>query len=198
MFKLAFDKDYLGNYTDHLKQLKVDFTKVSTFAYNHLRIYSRPIVSSIFGGRFIPIKILVSIRTDRTNELIVPDNGKFYTDCTAEYPSEHPLDDTVLLAAKSFIDEHFDCGEEIVKVIPRTIPLPVGACYFNDTFYVYVNVVVDHTLKNESFFNLKDCHYENISDITVANALECALKDSLAIVYNMNTDEVSDNVNDDH
>lgn len=196
MYKLVFDRDYFGNYEDHLKKLKVDYLSISTFAYNHLRIYSRPIVSSIFGERFIPIKFLVSIRTDRTNELIVPDNGKFYTDCTAEYLSEHPLDDTVLLAAKSFIDKYFDCGEDIVKVIPRTIPLPVGACYINDTFYVYVNIVVDHTLKSESFFKLKDCHYENISDLTVSNDLEGKLKDSLAIVYNMQPEEV--NTNDDH
>ena len=55
---------------------------------------------------------------------------------------------------------------------------------------MYVNVVVDHTLKNESFFNLKDCDYVNISDLTYTSDLEKELIDSLAIVYNLNPEEV--------
>lgn len=180
MFKLVLDEEKLGEYKD----LPIDHAGISTATYDYLRSYSRPIVSSLFGEKFVPIKILVSIRTDRTNELIVPDNGAFYTDCTATYPNMHPLDDTVMLAAKSLVDRLFDCGDDIIKVIPRTAPLPIGACYTKDTFYVYVNVVVDHTLKTESFFKLKDSHYESIHSLNPRSALELELKNSLALVPN--------------
>lgn len=182
MFKLIFDVGNLNDYKDFLRQFSLKPESLSSQSYLFLRERSRPIVSSIFGELFIPVKMLVSIRTDRTNELIVPDNGNFYTDCTEVYPNMHPLDDTVMLAAKSLVDKCFDCGEDIIKVIPRTVPYPVGACFVDNTFYVYVTVVVDHTLKSESFFKLKDCHYENISDLTPKSVLETLLKDKLAIV----------------
>lgn len=190
MFKLIFDKGNLNNYKDFMRMYGVAPEVFSGTSYLFLRQHSRPIVSSLFGELFCPVKMLVSIRTDRTNELIVPDNGKFYTDCTQTYPNEHPLDDTVILAAKSIVDKYFDCGEDLVKVIPRTVPLPVGACLIDDIFYVYITVVVDHTLKNESFFKLKDCHYESIPDQTPASILEANMLDSLPIV-NMNPEEVN-------
>ena len=189
MFNLIVDKENLPVYSSYLGQFFLDSTHISKFSYEFLRRHCRPIVSSIFGEQFIPVKILVSIRTDRTNELIVPDHGNFYTDCTLDYANEHPLDDAVLLSAKKLIDRCFDCGEDIVKVIPRTAPLPIGACFINNVFYVYVSVVVDHTLKDESFFKLKDCHYESIQVQNPRSVLELELKDSLAIVYNLNPEE---------
>lgn len=192
MFKLIFDEDKLKDYNEFINKFSVHPDSVSAFSYNFLHIHSRPVVSSIFGERFIPIKTLVTIRTDRTNEVIVPKNGMFFTDCTSDYPDEHPLNDIALLAAKKLVDHCFDCGDDIVKVIPRTAPLPIGACYVNDTFYVYINVVIDHTLKNESFFKLKDCDYANISDLTYTSDLEKELIDSLAIVYNLNPEEVKE------
>lgn len=192
MYKLIVDGGRLKDYFDMLRNYSIDPESLSGITYKLLRLYSRPVVSSIFGAPLVPVKMLVSVRTDRTNELIVPDNGKFYTDCTAEYPNEHPLDDTVMLAGKMFVDKYFDCGEDILKVIPRTAIYPVGACFIDHTFYVYINIGVDHTLKNESFFKLKDCHYEKIEDLTVGNALECQLKDSLAIVPNLNPEEVNE------
>ena len=191
MFKLILDEEKLKDFNKFLENFQVHPDSLSKFTYAFLSGHSRPVVSSLLGERFIPIRMLVSIRTDRTNELIVPENGMFFTNCTAEYPNEHPLDDTVLLAAKSLVDKLFDCGEDIVKVIPRTAPLPIGACYINDAFYVYVNVVIDHTLKDESFFKLKDCKYVNISDLTYTSDLEKELIDSLAVVYNLNPEEVN-------
>lgn len=189
MFKLVLDEEKLKDYNEFLKNYQVHSDVLSKFSYGFLRVHSRPIVSSIFGDKFIPIRMLVSIRTDRTNELIVPDNGNFYTDCTAEYPNEHPLDDTVMLAAKKLVDQCFDCGEDIVKVIPRTAPLPIGACFVDNVLYVYTTVIIDHKLKEESFFKLKGCHYENIQDLEPKSSLEIDLLDSLAIVVNMGGDE---------
>lgn len=196
MFKLVLDKSHLPLYKDFFPESSPE--NLSGMLYRFLQSFSRPIVSSIFGEQFIPIKMLVSIRTDRTNELIVPDNGKFYTDCTSEYPNEHPLDDTVLLATKSMVDKYFDCGEDLIKVIPCTVPLPIGACLRNDIIYVYITLVVDHKLKSEEYFKLKGCHYVNISDLTPSNDLESELIDSLAIVCNMQSEEVESNVSDDN
>ena len=183
MFKLIFDESYVEAYREYLSKCQgVSPDKINSFSYAFLSLYTRPIVSSIFGERFYPVKILVSIRTDHTNEVIVPDNGKFYTDCTAQYPNVHPLDDTIILAAKSLVDKLFDCGEDIVKVIPRTIPYPVGACIVDKTVYVYMNVVIDHKLKEEEFFKLKDCHFESIESLSTTSPLEEDLKHSLILV----------------
>ena len=173
MFKLILDKSHLPMYKDFFPESSPE--NLSGMFYRFLQSFSRPIVSSIFGEQFIPIKMLVSIRTDRTNEMIVPDNGKFYTDCTSEYPNEHPLDDQVLLAAKSMVDKYFDCGEDLTKVIPRTIPLPIGACLRNDIIYVYITLVVDHKLKSEEsaarFENeLRGCREEERSRVLAYEA----------------------------
>lgn len=182
MYKLVLDEEKLKDFNEFLKNYQVHPDVLSKFSYGFLRVHSRPIVSSIFGDKFIPIRMLVSIRTDRTNELIVPDSGKFYIECPTEYPNEHPLDDLILLAAKSIVDKYFDCGEDLVKVIQRTMPYPVGACLRNDVIYVYVNLLVDCTLKSESIFKLKDCHFERIESISPTSPLEKELLDSLVIV----------------
>lgn len=191
MFKLTLEKSKVPLYRDFFPESNPE--DISGFFYRFLQSFSQPIEEPIPEEQLIPVKILVTIRTDRTNEVIVPDDGKFYAECEAFYPNFHPLDDAVLLSAKSLIDRLFDCGDDIVRVIPRTVPLPVGACLLDNTVYVHMTVVVDHTLKSESFFNLKDCHYENIKDLTPSNDLESKLIDSLTIVYNMQGGEPDGN-----
>ena len=166
--------------------------RLSTFFYAFLRVFEKPVESPISGEEYIPIKMLVTIRTDRTNEVIVPDDGKFYTDCTSEYPDIHPLDDRALLAAKSMVLKYF-VDSDFTKVIPGTVPLPVGACYRDGVIYVYVTLIVDHKMKSWDCFKLKDCHYEKISDLIVTDDLEAELVGSLVPV-NMQSEEVDSNV----
>ena len=182
MYRLIYDREYLSGYHEILKEFGVSEEHFSATSYRAFSPLCRPVVSSIHGGDLLPVRILVSIRTDRTNELIVPDDGKFYTDCTTEYPSQHPLDDACILAMKSMVDKYIDLGGVVSSVIPRTVPLIVGACCVSDVFYVYATVVVDHTLKSEPFFKLKGCHYEKIADITPADDMESRLLQSLPIV----------------
>lgn len=196
MYRLIYDREYLDGYHKILKEFGVDEEHFSATSYRAFSPLCRPIVSSIHGGDLLPVRILVSIRTDRTNELIVPDDGKFYTDCTTEYPSQHPLDDACLLAMKSMVDKYFDCGEDLHKVIPHTAPLIVGACCVSDVFYVYATLVVDCTLKGAPHFKLKGCHYEKIADITPADDMESRLLQSLPVV-NMQK-EVNTDVSDHH
>ena len=138
------------------------------------------------------IKFLVTIRTDTTNEVLVPKDGLFFTNCTRYYPNEHPLDDIIMLAAQKLVLELFDCGEYLPTYIQRTTVYPVGACLFNDEPYVYVNVVFDHTLLNEENFKLKGCDLVSIKDIVTHSTLEESLLKSLAIVKGENKD-VCDN-----
>lgn len=184
MYRLVADEGALNLYLNTL-DLAVD-ANPSTFnqaLYVFLRHHSRPVTDCIFeGGFFNPVKMIVTIRTDLSNEVLVPDCGKFYTDCTASYPDAHPIDDVVMLAAKSLIDNLFDCGDDLFSVIPRTIAYPVGACVYNDEVYVYVTVVIDHTLKRENFFRVKGCHFEHIANLSPANTLEEELINKLVIV----------------
>ena len=165
--------------------------RLSTFFYHFLRAFEEPVESSISEEGHIPIKMLVTIRTDRTNEVIVPDDDKFYTDRTCDYPNQHPLDDRALLAARSMVLKYF-ADSDLTKVIPRTVPLPVGACYRDGVIYVYVTLIVDHKLKSEDYFKLNGCHYERISDLIVTNDLEAELVGSLVPV-NMQSEEVDSN-----
>jgi len=187
MFKPTLERSKLPLYSDFFPESSTD--NLSGFFSKFLLAMSKPVETPVLGEQYIPIQMLVSIRTDRTNELIVPDSGKFYIECPAEYHIEHPLDDLVLLVAKMAVDKYFDCGEDLIKVIPRTVPYPVGACLKNDVIYVYVNLVVDHTLKSEEYFKLKGCHYEDITSLIPANDLESELIGSLAIVVNTQNEE---------
>lgn len=159
---------------------------VSPLLYKLLRNTSFPCDVSVADKDQKTIKFLVTIRTDTTNEVLVPVDGKFFTNCTQYYPEEHPLDDMILLAAQKLVLELFDCGEYLPMYIQRTTVYPVGACLVDDEPYVYVNVVFDHCLFEETNFNLKDCYTISISDITPTNTLELSLLKSLAIVKGEN------------
>ena len=171
MYRLIVDKLVLDDFVNAIAPtVGTDPTTVNQALYVLLRHHSRPLIDSIFGDSVPPVKMLVTIRTDLSNEVLVPDEGKFYTNCSASYPNEHPLDDTVMLAAKSLVDRLFDCGDNIPLVIRRT------------TVYVYVNVVIDHTLKTDKVFKTKGCHFEKIASIIPTNPFEEELLSKLILV----------------
>lgn len=183
MYRLIIDKAVLDDYVNVIAPFgNIPPSYINQSLYFLLRHHSRPLIDSIFGESVPAIRFLVTIRTDRSNEVLVPDDGKFYTDCTAHYPNEHPLDDTVMLSAKSLVDQLFDCGDDIVEVIKRTTVYPIGACIHEDTVYVYSNVVIDHTLKNDSIFKTKGCHFEPINRLCSTNSLETELLKHLTLV----------------
>ena len=183
MYRLIVDRTIINGYVDIIApSLDIDSATINTTFYKILRQHSRPLIDSIFGYPVPNVNMLVTIRTDLSNEVLVPDDGKFYTDCTSSYPNEHPLDDTVILAAKSLVDKLFDCGDNTPLVIKRTTLYPLGAFVRYAQAYVYVNVVIDHTLKNDSIFKIKGCHFEKISDIIPTNPMEEELLKNLAIV----------------
>ena len=155
---------------------------LKSYFYQILRQNSIPVSTDISCEGFRPVKMLVTIRTDRSNEVLVPNKGQFYTDCTASYPNKHPIDDMVMLSAKRLVDELFNCGDDIVAVIQRTTVYPIGACVFDNKVYVYINVVIDHTLKNESFFKTKGCHFEPIQSLSPETDLGKELIKHLTIV----------------
>lgn len=188
MYRLIVDKAVLSDYVNAIAPtIGSDPTTFNQTLYVLLRQHSRPLSDSIFGDSVPPVRMLVTIRTDLSNEVLVPDDGKFYTDCTASYPNEHPVDDTVMLAAKSLVDRLFDCGENIPFVIRRTTVYPLGACVRDDQVYVYVNVVIDHTLKNAQIFKTKGCHFEKITDLTPTSPLEEEMLKHLILVKGEST-----------
>ena len=183
MYRLIVDKVALDDYVKVIAPFgNIPPSTINQSLYFLLRHHSRPLTDSIFGESVPAIRFLVTIRTDRSNEVLVPDDGKFYTDCTSSYPNEHPLDDTVMLSAKRLVDQLFDCGDDIVEVIKRTTVYPMGACIIEDTVYVYSNVVIDHTLKSDSIFKTKGCHFEHITSITPTSPLEEELLKNLTLV----------------
>lgn len=165
---------------------------VSPMLYKLLSKASIPCDVSVADVNQKTIKFLVTIRTDTTNEVLVPTDGMFFTNCTRYYPEEHPLDDMILLAAQNLVLQLFDCGEYLPMYIQRTTVYPVGACLVNDEPYVYVNVVFDHTLLDETNFHLKDCELVSIEDIVTNSILEDTLLKSLAIVKGENKDVCDD------
>lgn len=183
MYRLIVDKMVVDDYVKVIAPtVGSNPTTINQTLYVLLRQHSRPLIDSIFGDSVPPVKMLVTIRTDLSNEVLVPDDGKFYTNCTSSYPNEHPLDDTVMLAAKSLVDQLFDCGDNIPLVIRRTTVYPLGACVHNDQVYVYVNVVIDHALKNDRIFKTKGCHFEKIVDLTPTSPLEEEMLNHLILV----------------
>ena len=177
MYKLIVD-----DFEKLIEEMGEYSNKVSQHFYPVLDRHSRPCDDSIFGDNRRTVRMLVTIRTDRTDEVLVPTDGKFYTECTQSYPNEHPLYDTVLLAAKSLVDSMFDCGDDIQKVIVRTSLYLVGVCVVNEQVYVYVNVIIDHTLKDEEFFVLKDCTFESIKKLIPCSPLEEDMISKLILV----------------
>lgn len=155
---------------------------VSPLFYKFLSQVSEPCEVAFPDEDQKTIKFLVTIRTDLTNEVLVPKNGMFFTNCTRYYPNEHPLDDMVMLAAQKLVLELFDCGELLPMYIQRTTVYPVGACIVNNEPYVYINVVIDHTLLGDAGFALRDCDVVKIESIVTNSTLEETLLSSLAIV----------------
>ena len=188
MYRLVADVMGINDFVNVIASyLSVDPASINAPLYVFLRPHSRPLIDSIFGASVPTIKFLVTIRTDLSNEVLVPDDGKFYTDCTSSYPNEHPLDDMVMLSAKSLVDKLFDCGDDIPSVIKRTTVYPLGACFRDDQVYVYVNVVIDHTLKTDPIFKTKGCHFDSIINITPTSSLEEELLKHLTIVKGENS-----------
>lgn len=179
MKRLCMSKYWLDSYKRDME----DSESVTTQFYRFLKMISESCdVSLSDGDDRKTIKFLVTIRTDKTNEVLVPKDGMFFTNCTRYYPDEHPLDDMVMLAAQKLVLELFDCGELLPMYIMRTTLYPVGAFILNDEPYVYVNVVIDHTLLDEASFNLKDCSVVKLEDISPNSTMEDVLLNSLAIV----------------
>ena len=180
MKRLCLSKYWFDSYKD----VGDDVSSVTTQFYKFLKMVSESCdvsVSDEYDNKKT-IKFHVTIRTDKTNEVLVPKDGLFFTNCTQYYPTEHPLDDMVMLAAQKLVLELFDCGDLLPMHIIRTTLYPVGGFILNDEPYVYVNVVIDHTLLDEASFNLKDCSVVNIADIPRNSTMEDVLLNSLAIV----------------
>lgn len=131
---------------------------------------------------YLPVRFLVTVRTDYTNEVLIPNDGNFFTDCTCGHVVEHPFNDSILLALKSFVTSYFDCGESLPYVVSRTVPAPIGAFVHEDAVYVYITLVIDHNLKSNPDFRTVGCHFEPIKSLSVTNQVETLLKDNLVIV----------------
>lgn len=188
MYKLVADIDALDVYVSTIAPtLGVSPDSINQSLYVLLRHHSKPVNDSMLGDSDVPVIMLVTVRTDLSNEVLVPDNGKFYTDCTSSYPNEHPLDDTVILVAKSLVDKLFDCGDNTPLVIRRTSVYPLGAFVYDDQVYVYVNVVIDHALKTDRIFKTKGCHFEKIEDQSPESALEIELLKHLILCERRNS-----------
>ena len=183
MYRLILDRAVMNDYVKVIApSVNSNPDTFNATLYTLLRQHSRPLELSIYGDSIIPVRMLVTIRTDLSNEVLVPTNGLFYSDCTLPYPSKHPVDDVVMLSAKTLVDRLFDCGDNTPLVIRRTIVYPIGACIYRDEVYVYVNVVIDHTLKNDQIFKTKGCHFEEILYLTPNNSLEGEMLKRLTIV----------------
>lgn len=187
LYKLVLDKAVLNEYVNVIAPaMGVSPSTISPAFYPILRQNARPVETSIFGDSVVPVRVLVTIRTDYSNEVLVPAGGLFYTDCTAPYWTEHNLDDSVMLSAKILVNRLFDCGDDILRIIQRTSFYPIGACVVDNTVYVYVNVVIDHALKSDPAFKLRGCNFEEILYLTPNNSLEGEMLKRLTIVKGEN------------
>ena len=194
MYQLCIDKEVVKDYitiintvTGPVRDKDVRPDSLNDILYLLIRQHGKSvhIDSPEIGVKHLPINMLVSVRTDLSNEIMIY-NHKFYCDCTASYPNHHPIDDTVMLAGKMLVDKSFDCGDNLVEVIKRTSIYPVGACLIDGKVYVYVMVVIDHKLKDDPIFKIKDSYFEKIPYVKAIfptlNSVSKELKESLVIV----------------
>ena len=195
MYNLFIEEETLNDYKEVICiDAGLSPSKVEPSFYSYiLRHCSESLPVPVSRENFKLIRFLVSIRTNHTNELIVHRDGKFYTDCTSDYPDEHPLDDMSILAMKKLVDDIFDCGEHTPEIISHTIPHVVGALIHNDIPYVYADVVIDSNLKYNEHFKLRDCEFVPIHSIKPNDGLEESLLNSLVI-----TKGVHENAHNDH
>ena len=195
MYNLFVDLGVVNDYKEVIcKEVGTIPSKIEPSFYSYiLRHCSKSMRVPVSEETYKTVRFLASIRTNHTNELAVPNSGKFYIDCTTDYPDEHPLEDMTILAAKKVVDELFDCGEYITEIIPHTLPYVVGAMLHDDTPCVYINVVIDSKLKDNEHFKLKDCNYVHINSIKPCDDFEESLLNSLVIVKG-----VENHVRNDH
>ena len=180
---LSVDKGVVNDYVNTIApEVGINPKSVDPYLYIFLRNHSKPVSSETVGDNVLPVRMFVSVRTDLTNEVLVNEAGSFSIDCTSSYPSQHPIDDTVLLAGKQAVDFTFDCGEHLLEVIQRTTIYPLGACVIEGEVYVYINVVIDHTLKDNPHFKTKGCEFKSIQSLSTKHPVEKAMLKKLAIV----------------
>lgn len=182
MYRLTVEKPILEDFHKIAESCEIDVRELGKLACQFLRQNCKPVDESLLGKDFFPIRTLVTIRTDYSNEVLVPDTGKFFTDCTLSTPYDHPFDDTIILAGKKLVDELFDCGDFIHEIIMSTVLQVLGALIIDDQPYVYINVVIDHNLKNNPKFKVRNCHFEKIESIDPTSPLEKELAESLILV----------------
>lgn len=169
-------------YVEMLDNLEIAKHELNKDAYVLLRSISKP--TEDCGKPAIPVRMFVSIRTDKTNEMIVDVNiGNFYWDCTEDHLVKHSLDDLVLLSAKKLFEDVFsNMQNSISLMVRRSAVYPVGSLIDAGEVKVYVNIAIDHTLRDEPLFFLKEEYkFVKIEDLQ-SDYLGDKFKRSLAIV----------------
>lgn len=181
-YRMHVNKDSISDYVTMSPHTGAKPENVEPLLYNFLKMTSENVADSEFDLKHIPIRFLVSLRTDTTNQIVAPIKGNFYTDCTKSYSDEHLLDDLSILSARELVLSLFRNHDYLPVIIPRTAMYPIGACYIDGVVYVYSNVVIDHTLLEDPNVDFNDCELIDIKDLVRGTPLEESLINSLAIV----------------
>ena len=172
MYKLVVD-----DYSKFIQDLRQDSDRKT--AYSLLKTNNK--VTEELTEPMKPIKMLVTIRTDLTNEVLVSDTCGFYTDCTLSFTEPCSLDEAVVMSAKSLVDKLFDCKEHTFDAIRRTVLQPLGVFVYREQVYIYTNIIMDSKLKKEEYFHVRDSHFEPIRAQKPYNKLEEELIECLVI-----------------
>ena len=72
MYKLVVD-----DINKFMEQIAPTHSLVKPESYLNLRQYSRPVIDSIFSETMRPVRVIVSIRTDCSNEIVCFENDNF-------------------------------------------------------------------------------------------------------------------------
>ena len=146
MYNLALSNKVLD------RLLQTSLTNTTTFRkdnYKAFELYAECVKENTDG--YIPINFLVSLRTDRTNEILVM-NGHHYQSYIPLFPEkEVPFDDGVLLSGKEFMQSAY-YYHVVSDVAMHIEPLPIGAVIYDKLPYVYTQLVLDHNYRD---FSLK-------------------------------------------
>lgn len=142
MYNLALNNKVLD------KLLQTSLINTTTFRkdnYKAFELYAECVEENVKG--YLPIKFLVSLRTDRTNEILVM-QGHHYQSYIPLFPEkEVPFDDGVLLSSKELMQSVY-YSHSISEVAIHTEPLPLGAIIYDNVPYVYIQLVLDHNYKD--------------------------------------------------
>lgn len=126
--------------------------------------------------------ILVSARVSETNEVLVNEKGKFYSEVKDFNEAFIVFEDLCVVCCKDFMFQKVrgltnSFSKTALEVIPKTALSALGVCVQKECVYVHVSILLSQEVKD--FF---DGCFADINDLEVNEDLDQIIKSSFPIL----------------